>query len=50
VLLVPQVDGGMEVDVYDSMAAGVQGAFCVVPFLTQKYQVGRSLSTLGCFA
>ena len=32
------VDGGMEVDIYDSMASGVQNAFCVVAFTTQRYQ------------
>ena len=32
------IDGGMEVDIYDSMASGVQNAFCVVAFTSQKYQ------------
>eukprot|EP01048_Picozoa_sp_COSAG05_P021122 COSAG05_NODE_3791_length_1835_cov_1.131336_1_plen_549_part_01 len=32
------IDGGMEIDIYDSMAAGVQNAFCVVAFTSQRYQ------------
>jgi hypothetical protein len=28
----------MDVDIYDSMAKGVQGAQCVVAFMTQRYQ------------
>ena len=31
-------DGGMEQDIYDSMAAGVQKAGCIVPFMTEKYE------------
>eukprot|EP01050_Picozoa_sp_SAG11_P008326 SAG11_NODE_728_length_7495_cov_3.384397_2_plen_878_part_00 len=31
------IDGGMRRDIYDSMAQGVQGAACVVPFMTQAY-------------
>ena len=32
------IDGGMQQDIYESMAAGVENAACVVCFLTQKYQ------------
>ena len=32
------IDGGMAVDVYDSMAEGVQTAFAVVCFMNQAYQ------------
>ena len=32
------VSGGMGSDIYDSMAEGVQGACCIVAFLTQQYQ------------
>ena len=31
------IDGGMKSDIYDSMAEGVQGAACVVCFMTQAY-------------
>jgi hypothetical protein len=32
------IDGGMKSDIYDSMAEGVQGAACVVCFMTKAYQ------------
>ena len=32
------IDGGMQSDIYDSMARGVSNAACVVCFMTQKYQ------------
>ena len=32
------IDGGMQSDIYDSMAEGVQGAACVVCFMTPAYQ------------
>ena len=32
------VDGGMQVNIYDSMALGVSNAAVVVAFLTQRYQ------------
>ena len=32
------IDGGMKSDIYDSMAEGVQGAACVVCFMTNAYQ------------
>ena len=32
------VDGGMQRDLFESMAEGVEGAACVLTFLTQKYQ------------
>lgn len=32
------VDGGMKSNIYDSMAEGLQGAACVVCFMTQAYQ------------
>ena len=32
------IDGGMKSDIYDSMAEGVQGAACVLCFMTQAYQ------------
>ena len=32
------IDGGMQSDIYDSMAAGVQGAACVICFMTPAYQ------------
>jgi hypothetical protein len=32
------IDGGMKSDIYDSMAEGVQGAACVVCFMSQAYQ------------
>ena len=31
------IDGGMEVDIYDSMAKGVCGASCIVALLSQSY-------------
>ena len=31
-------DGGMQVDIYDSMAQGVSNAAVVVAFMTQRYQ------------
>jgi hypothetical protein len=32
------IDGGMQQDIYESMAAGVENAACVVCFMSQKYQ------------
>jgi hypothetical protein len=32
------IDGGMKSDIYDSMAEGVQGAACVMCFMSQAYQ------------
>ena len=32
------VDGGMQVDVYDSMAQGVSNAAVVICFMTQRYR------------
>ena len=32
------IDGGMETDIFDSMAQGVDNAFCVVCFTSQRYQ------------
>jgi hypothetical protein len=32
------IDGGMQGDIYQSMAEGVQGAACIIAFMTQKYQ------------
>merc|ERR1719272_1159826 len=32
------IDGGMKSNIYDSMAEGLQGAACVVCFMTQAYQ------------
>ena len=32
------IDGGMKSDIYDSMAEGVQGAACIICFMTQAYQ------------
>ena len=32
------VDGGMQADIYDSMAEGVTNAACLVCFMTQAYQ------------
>jgi lambda repressor-like predicted transcriptional regulator len=32
------IDGGMQQDIYESMADGVENAACVVCFLSQKYQ------------
>ena len=32
------IDGGMQSDIYDSMAEGVQGAACVICFMTPAYQ------------
>ena len=32
------IDGGMQTDIYDSMAEGVQGAACVLCFMSKKYQ------------
>ena len=33
------ITGGMQGNIYDSMAKGVDGAAVVVAFLSQKYQV-----------
>jgi hypothetical protein len=32
------ISGGMKTDIYDSMAEGVQGAACILCFMTQAYQ------------
>ena len=32
------INGGMQTDIYDSMAQGVQGAGCVICFMSKKYQ------------
>ena len=37
-ILVIKTTGGMNGDIYQSMAEGVQGAACVICFMTQKYQ------------
>ena len=31
------IDGGMETDIYDSMAKGIQNAAVCIPFMTEKY-------------
>ena len=36
------IHGGMGGDIYDSMARGVQGAACVVCFMSKKYQVSEN--------
>ena len=36
------IDGGMQTDIYDSMAQGVQGAACVICFMSQKYQMSEN--------
>ena len=36
------IHGGMKGDIYDSMARGVQGAACVVCFMSKKYQVSEN--------
>eukprot|EP01047_Picozoa_sp_COSAG01_P103847 COSAG01_NODE_33251_length_567_cov_1.217949_2_plen_122_part_01 len=36
------IDGGMNVDIYDSMATGVQNAACVIPFMTEKYAASEN--------
>ena len=51
------IDGGMQQDIYESMAAGVENAACVVCFMSQKYQDSvstqapshHSLTSKGCF-
>ena len=37
------IDNGMELDIYDSMAIGVQKAACVIPFMTEKYEVSENV-------
>ena len=39
-LLLPaqDIDGGMNVDIYDSMATAVDGAAVVITFMSQRYQ------------
>ena len=32
------IDGGMNVDIYDSMATAVDGAAVVITFMSQRYQ------------
>ena len=32
------ISGGMQADIFDSMAEGVRNAACVVCFMTKKYQ------------
>eukprot|EP01043_Picozoa_sp_COSAG02_P045314 COSAG02_NODE_4130_length_5740_cov_3.273888_6_plen_86_part_00 len=32
------ISGGMQADIFDSMAEGVRNAVCVVCFMTKKYQ------------
>ena len=41
------IDGGMKRDIFDSMAEGVQGATCIVPFMTQKYQISGKSACLS---
>ena len=41
------IDGGMEADIYDSMAKGVNGASCVVALLSQSYHDSENC-TLEC--
>ena len=36
------IDGGMSVDIYDSMATGVQSAACIIPFMTEKYGASQN--------
>ena len=36
------VDGGMQADIYDSMAEGVQNAAVLVCFMTKKYQESKN--------
>ena len=40
------IDGGMQQDIYESMAAGVENAACVVCFMSQKYQESVSAPPL----
>jgi hypothetical protein len=44
------VDGGMQSDVYDSMAEGVQNAAGVVAFMTQRYQDSNNCKLEAKFA
>jgi hypothetical protein len=44
------IDGGMSEDIYDSMAAGVAGAACVVALLSQSYQDSANCKLEFCFA
>ena len=37
------IDNGMELDIYDSMAIGVQRAACVIPFMTEKYEASENV-------
>eukprot|EP01052_Picozoa_sp_SAG31_P013377 SAG31_NODE_803_length_12003_cov_25.248593_2_plen_109_part_00 len=37
------IDGGMGTDIYDSMAEGVQGAACVICFMSKKYHVSENV-------
>jgi hypothetical protein len=36
------IDGGMTMDIYDSMAEGVQGSAVVVCFMSRKYQQSQN--------
>ena len=36
------IDGGMQQDIYESIAVGVESAACVVCFMTQKYQLSEN--------
>ena len=39
------VDGGMQRDIFESMAEGVEGAACIVAFLSQSYQDSDNVSS-----
>eukprot|EP01047_Picozoa_sp_COSAG01_P093162 COSAG01_NODE_24361_length_781_cov_54.274194_1_plen_103_part_10 len=43
-------DGGMKGDLYDSMAAGVQGSAVVCCFMTKQYQQSQNCKLEATFA
>jgi hypothetical protein len=49
------IDGGMDTDIYDSMAAAVSSAYCIIIFMSDRYLESANCQleakfarTMGC--
>jgi male-specific lethal 1 len=42
------IDGGMQTDIYDSMAEGVGNAAVCIPFMTKKYSESKNCQLVRC--
>ena len=42
------ISGGMQSDIFESMAEGVRNAACVVCFMTKKYQDSENCALVRC--